>query len=35
MVFNEKEIFNRDIQALKDNCLHLQLDKLNQLLSTI
>ena len=35
MVFNEKEIFNRDIQALKDNCLHLQLDELSQLLSTI
>jgi len=35
MVFNEKEIFNGDIQALKNNCLHLQLDELNQLLSTI
>jgi len=35
MVFNEKEIFNRDIQALKDDYLHLQLDELSQLLSTI
>jgi len=35
MVFNEKEIFNRDIQALKDDYLHLQLNKLSQLLSTI
>ena len=29
VVFNEKEIFNRDIQALKNNCLHFQLDELN------
>jgi len=35
MVFNEKEIFNGDIQALKDDCLRLQLDELSQLLSTI
>ena len=35
MVFNEKEIFNGDIQALKNNYLRLQLDELSQLLSTI
>ena len=35
MVFNEKEIFNRDIQILKDNCLRLQFDELSQLFSTI
>ena len=35
MIFNEKEIFNRDIQALKDNYLYFQLNKLSQLLSTI
>ena len=35
VVFNEKEIFNGDLQSLKDDCIHIRLKDLQKLLTTI
>lgn len=35
VIFNEEEIFSGNIEALKSDCLHIQLDELQLLLSTV